>query len=56
MPGISKNSKKQVVIVNDKTELLKYFIRNLTDDEIIICMGAGSISSWLREIAHDLKR
>ena len=53
---ISKNSKKQVLIVNDKTELLKYFIRNLTDDEIIICMGAGSISSWLREIAHDLKR
>ena len=53
---ISKNSKKQVVIVNDKTELLKYFIRNLTNDEIVVCMGAGSISSWLKEISHDLKR
>jgi len=53
---IAKNSKKQVVIVNDKTELLKYFIRNLTSDEIVVCMGAGSISSWLKEISHDLKR
>ena len=53
---IAKNSKKQVVIVNDKTELLKYFIRNLTNDEIVVCMGAGSISSWLKEISHDLKR
>ena len=44
------------MIVNDKAELLKYFIRNLTNDEIVVCMGAGSISSWLKEISHDLKR
>jgi len=27
----------------------------LLEDEIVICMGAGSISNWIREISHELK-
>ena len=47
---ISKNSKVQVIIVKNKNDLRKFFIKNLINDEIIICMGAGSISNWLREM------
>ena len=29
--------------------------KNLVEDEIVICMGAGSISNWIREISLKLK-
>ena len=29
--------------------------RNLFSNEMVICMGAGSISSWIREIGNKLK-
>ena len=45
--SISKNSKTQVIIVKTELELIKYFKRNLTSNEIIIGMGAGSISKWM---------
>ena len=45
--SISKNSKTQVIIVKTELELIKYFKRNLTNNEIIIGMGAGSISKWM---------
>ncbi len=47
---ISRQSKVQVVLVKDQYELKKFFIKNLYKDEIIICMGAGSISKWIREM------
>ena len=28
---------------------------NLLDNEMVICMGAGSISNWIREIGEELK-
>ena len=46
---ISKNSKIQVIIVKNQKELTNYFRKNLINDEIIIGMGAGSISQWMRE-------
>jgi len=52
---ISKKSKVQVVNVNNKKELKNYLEKNLFDDEMIICMGAGSISSWIREIGEELR-
>jgi len=52
---ISKFSKIQVVNINNQNELKKYFKKNLINDEIIICMGAGSISSWIRNIKLELK-
>ena len=32
-----------------------YFKKNLLKDEMVICMGAGSISNWIREIGSELK-
>ena len=44
---IAKNSKTQVIIVNNQIELSKYFKKNLINNEIIIGMGAGAISKWM---------
>ena len=32
-----------------------YLKRNLFNNEMVICMGAGSISGWIREIGNRLK-
>ncbi len=45
---ITKYSKAQVIIVNNEMELKKYLNKNLIGNEIVIGMGAGSISSWMR--------
>ena len=47
---ISKNSKTQVIIVKDQKILSIYLKKNLISDEIIIGMGAGLISQWMREL------
>lgn len=47
---ISNKSKVQVIIIKDENDLLKYLKKNLYFDELVICMGAGSISSWIRDI------
>ena len=52
---ISRKSKIQVININNQKELKQYIIKNLLRDEIIICMGAGSISSWIREIGNEIK-
>ena len=52
---ISKKSKIQVINIKDKNELSNYFKKNLLADEMVICMGAGSISNWIREIGNDSK-
>jgi UDP-N-acetylmuramate--alanine ligase len=52
---ISKKSKIQVINIKNQKELKNYFKKNLLEDEMIICMGAGSISNWIKEIGDDLK-
>ena len=52
---ISIKSKTQVINIKNEKELKNYFNKNLLDDEMIICMGAGSISNWIREIGDELK-
>ena len=52
---ITKKSRIQVVNIKDKEELKNYFKKNLLKDEMVICMGAGSISSWIREIGNESK-
>ena len=52
---ISKKSNIQVININDKNDLKNYFKKNLLNNEMIICMGAGSISNWIREIGFELK-
>ena len=52
---ISKKSKIQVINIQNQKDLKNYLKKNLIDDELVICMGAGSISNWIREIAKELK-
>ena len=52
---IAKKSNIQVININNQDELKKYFQKNLINDEMVICMGAGSISSWIRKIGDKIK-
>ena len=47
---ISKKSNTLVVNIKNKHELKLFFKKNLFSNELVICMGAGSISHWIREI------
>ena len=47
---IAKNSDLQVILIKDQEDLNKFFKKNLLKDELIIGMGAGSITKWMREI------
>ena len=47
---IGKNSKVQVILIKDQVELNQFFKKNLVKDELIVGMGAGSITRWMREI------
>ena len=51
---IAKNSNTQVILVNNQKELTNYFKKNLISDEIIIGMGAGLITKWMRELKSSL--
>ena len=53
---ISKNSKALVIMVKQKQDLLNFFRNNLKGNEIVIGMGAGSISGWLKELKNFLKQ
>ena len=52
---IAKKSGVQIININNQNELKIFFKKNLLDNEIIICMGAGSISNWIRQIGNELK-
>ena len=52
--SISKNSNTQVVIVKNQNELTIFLKKNLVKDEIVIGMGAGLISQWMRELKFSL--
>ena len=51
---ISKFSKTQVILIKDFREIEKYMRKNLISNEIIIGMGAGSISKHMRELKNNL--
>ncbi len=52
--SISNNSNTQVIIVNNEIDLSKFFRKNLISNEIIIGMGAGSISKWMAGLKYSL--
>ena len=52
---ISLKSNVQIINIKNKNEMKIYFKKNLLKDEMVICMGAGSISSWIREIGLEFK-
>tara|TARA_B100000965_G_scaffold406151_1_gene443544 strand:+ start:869 stop:2266 length:1398 start_codon:yes stop_codon:yes gene_type:complete len=51
---ISINSKVQVILVNNEKELSNYLKKNLIKDEIVIGMGAGMISEWMKGLQKSL--
>jgi UDP-N-acetylmuramate--alanine ligase len=51
---ISKFSKVQVVIVENELDIVKYLKKILISDEVVIGMGAGSISKWMSNLKNNL--
>ena len=49
---ISKKSKATLIILKSENDLFNYFKKNLFNGELVICMGAGSISTWIRNISN----
>ena len=47
---IIKNSKVELLMIEDQLQLAKYVKSNIYGKKIVIGMGAGSISSWMREL------
>ncbi len=45
-----KNSKIELFLVDDKYQLAKYIKNNIYGKKIVIGMGAGTISAWMREL------
>ena len=51
---IRKLSKKQVIIIKNQLDLIKYSKKNLINGEIVIGLGAGTISKWMRELKNHI--
>ena len=51
---ISKSNVK-LILINDQYELSKFIKHNIYGPKIVIGMGAGSISSWMRSLPKFLK-
>ena len=47
---IVKNSKVNVLLVKNENQLAKYVKQNIYGKKIVIGMGAGSISNWIRNL------
>ena len=47
---IIKNSKVKLFLVNDQYQLAKFIKSNIYGKKIVIGMGAGTISTWMREL------
>jgi len=51
---ISHFSRTQVIIVKDELDITKYLKKNLTNNEIVVGMGAGTISKWMYNLKVNL--
>ena len=52
---IIKNSKVKLILINNNLDLLKFTKQNIYGNKIVIGMGAGSISNWIRELPSLIK-
>ena len=52
---IIKNSKVKLILIKNNLDLIKYVKQNIYGNKIVIGMGAGSISNWIREIPRYIK-
>ena len=53
---IAQKSKVQVFFVNNQIELAKFLKQFLNNENIVIGMGAGSISNWIKELPILMKK
>ena len=53
--NIIKNSGVKLFMIENKNQLAKYLKQNMYGKKIVIGMGAGSISSWIKELPKLLK-
>ena len=52
---IIKNSKVDLIMINGQKELLTFAKQNIYGDKIVIGMGAGTISNWIRNLPQLIK-
>ena len=52
---IMKNSKVKLFLVKDNLQLAKFIKKNIYGKKIIIGMGAGTISNWMRKLPELMK-
>ena len=52
---IIKKSKVKLIIIKDNLDLVKYVKQNIYGNKIVIGMGAGSISNWIRDLPNYIK-
>ena len=52
---IIKKSKVKLFLVNDNNQLAKFLKKNMYGKKIVIGMGAGSISNWMRKLPQLMK-
>ena len=52
---VISHSKVEVIQIDNKNQIEIYLKKNLLGNEIVIAMGAGSISGWIRDISSRLK-
>ena len=53
---IAKHSNVHVFLLNDQFELAKFLKGYLNAENIVIGMGAGSISNWIKELPSLMKK
>ena len=49
---LKKKSNVELFIVKDKMNLAKFVKQNIRGNNIVIGMGAGSISNWIRDLPN----
>ena len=47
---IIKNSKVKLFLIKDNIQLAKFIKKSMYGKKIVIGMGAGSISNWMRKL------
>tara|TARA_Y100000758_G_scaffold157569_1_gene111777 strand:- start:26 stop:1423 length:1398 start_codon:yes stop_codon:yes gene_type:complete len=50
--AIAKNSRVNVFLIKNEFQLAKYVKQNVYEEKIVIGLGAGSISSWIRNLPN----
>ena len=53
---ISKKSKVKVFLLNNQNQLAKFLKNYLNNKNIVIGMGAGSISNWIKELPNLMRK